>query len=101
MVMCRLKMPRRGERGKQAAGRTRPPRRGRTPRVVEAGAESSNVCPRPNLDEQRMATLARELASEMRRGTESASKQYGIERLKALGATPFAGTTNPATLNCG
>src|ERR1051325_3074114 len=96
MVMCRLKMPGRGEREKQAAGRTRPPGRGRTPRVVETGAESSNVCPRPNLDEQRMATLARELALEMRRGSESASKQYGIERLKALGATPFAGTTNPA-----
>src|ERR1051325_8435343 len=43
-----------------------------------------------------MATLARELAMEMRKDTEVSSKRYGIERLKALGATTFAGTTNPA-----
>ena len=94
--MCRLKMPGRGDRGRRTAGRTRPPGRGRAPEVAETGVESSNVGARQQPNEQLMATLARELATEMRKDTEVSSKRYGIERLKALGATPFVGTTNPA-----
>src|ERR1051325_4675403 len=94
--MCRLKMPGRGDRGRRVAGRTRPPGIGRAPEVPETGVESSNVGARSNPNEQLMATLARELATEMRKDTEVSSKRYGIECLKALGATTFAGTTNPA-----
>src|ERR1051325_10575257 len=89
-------MPGRGDRGRRTARRTRPPTRGRPSEIAETGAESSNAFARANPNEQLMATLARELATEMRRDSEVSSKRYGIERLKALGATTFAGTTNPA-----
>ncbi|KAA0035225.1 DNA/RNA polymerases superfamily protein [Cucumis melo var. makuwa] len=62
----------------------------------ESDAESSRPHVEGNMEEQLLDRLAQRLISGIRSAQSDPEKKYGIERLKALGATTFVGTTNPA-----
>ncbi|KAA0036813.1 DNA/RNA polymerases superfamily protein [Cucumis melo var. makuwa] len=61
----------------------------------ESDAESSRPRVEENVEEQLLDRLAQRLVSGIRSAQSDPEKKYGFERLKALGATTFAGTTNP------
>ena len=61
----------------------------------ESDAESSRPRVEENVEEKLLDILAQRLVSGIRSAQSDPEKKYGFERLKALGATTFAGTTNP------
>lgn len=58
--------------------------------------ESSHPLAGMNLEEKLLAKIAQSLATELGLAQRDFEENYGIERLKALGATTFIGTTDPA-----
>ncbi|KAA0047616.1 uncharacterized protein E5676_scaffold648G00470 [Cucumis melo var. makuwa] len=62
----------------------------------ESDAESSRLHVEVNVEEQLLDRLAQGLVSGIRSAQSNLEKNFWIERLKALGATTFAGTTNLA-----
>ncbi|KAA0054923.1 hypothetical protein E5676_scaffold1163G00320 [Cucumis melo var. makuwa] len=67
-------------------------------RSEESNAESSRLHAGGSVEEQLLDRLAQRLVSGIRLTQSDPKKKFRIERLKALRATTFARTTNPADM---
>ena len=86
-------MPPRSRRARQAAAET--PKAIRSRGDMSEG-ESSHPQVGVNVEEQIFTRIAERLATSIRSVESDPKKKYSIERLKALGATTFEGTLDPA-----
>ena len=88
-------MPR-GTRGRRGRGANVGTRRAAEEAQRESEGEASHPRAGDDIEDQMFTRVAQRLIDTVSSTQTDPEKKYGIERLKALGATSFEGTTDPA-----